>query len=189
MAPRPPEPGEVHVWRVELPPRSAQAAARGAAAELLAAYLGGPERARTKVEEDGKPQLAEAPERLSFNLSHSTGLALIAIAPGGVKVGVDVERLRPRRDLPRLAARWLPAADAAAVSAASAAQRTAVFYAAWTRHEARVKCTGVGLAGPPPGEEVRAWNVEVGAGYAAAVALCGDGVPAREPRIALREAP
>ena len=65
----------------------------------------------------------------------------------------------------RLAARWLPAADAAAVAAAGdereapadggraagATRREVVFYAAWTRHEARAKCTGAGLSGPPPG--------------------------------------
>ncbi|HEX4753952.1 MAG TPA: 4'-phosphopantetheinyl transferase superfamily protein, partial [Solirubrobacterales bacterium] len=113
------------------------------------------------------------------------GLALVAIAPGGVEVGIDVERLRPRRDLVRLAARWLPPADAEAIAAAPPTERERLFYAAWTRHEARVKCTGVGLAGPAPGPEVRAWPIEIDAGYAAAVALA----TSAEPRIVLRALP
>ena len=60
-----------------------------------------------------------------------------------------------------------------AVAAAAAGEREAIFYAAWTRHEARTKCTGAGLAGPPPGDEVVALGLEIDAGYAAAVAADG----------------
>lgn len=167
-----PAAGEVWIWRVELPGDDRRGAARGALAAILAAHLGGAAEAELSVGESGKPRLARGPERLSFNLSHSGGLALVAIAPGGVAVGVDVERLRARRDLVRLAERWLPTADAAGVAAASAgAEREAAFYAAWTRHEARVKCTGGGIAGPAPGPEVVARQLEIDAGYAAALAL------------------
>lgn len=159
------------MWRVELPAEDPRAAARGALGAILAEYLGGAEEAETQVGKDGKPQLAQGPERLSFNLSHSGALALVALAPGGVEIGVDVERLRARRDLLRLAARWLPAADAEAVAVATETERERVFYDAWTRHEARVKCTGAGLAGPAPGPEVVAHRLEIDAGYAAAVAL------------------
>lgn len=181
----PPIDTTIHVWRVELA-EGGREAARAALGELLAAYLGGVAAPPAlTADPDGKPRLAEAPERLSFNLSHSGDLALVAVAPGGVEVGVDVERLKGRRDLARLAARWLPEDDATAVAAAApGAERERVFYAAWTRHEARVKCTGAGLAGPVPGEEVRAWSLEVGAGYAAAVATDA----AAEPRIVLRDA-
>lgn len=187
-APSPPAPGELHVWRVELPADERRAAARAALADILAAYLGGPAAASLVTDLTGKLRLADAPERLSFNLSHSSGLALVAVAPGGLEVGIDVEHLRPRRDLARLAARWLPGADAAAVAAAmSDDERERLFYAAWTRHEARVKCTGAGLGGPPPGDEIVARQLEVGAGYAAAVAISG--APDSGPRILLRDAP
>jgi 4'-phosphopantetheinyl transferase len=174
-----PAAGELHVWRVEPAEDDRRGAARRALAAILADYLGA--EAELRVDPDGKPRLAAAPERLSFNLSHSGELALVAIAPGGVEVGVDVERLRPRRDLVRLAQRWLPAADATAVAAAEAGEREAVFYAAWTRHEARVKCAGTGLAGPAPGPEVVAFGLPIDTGYAAAVAVAID-----EPRIAIR---
>ena len=59
------------------------------------------------------------------------------------------------------------------VSFVPPAEQASVFYPAWTRHEARVKCTGVGLAGDPPGPEVTAVQVEIDDGYAAAVAMGG----------------
>jgi 4'-phosphopantetheinyl transferase len=175
-----PRKGEVHVWRVGVGEDDARGAARRALASILADYLGGAEAAELGVGDNAKPRLARDPGRLSFNLSHSGRLALIAIAPGGTEVGIDIERLRPRRDLPRLAVRWLPAADAEAIAAAEEGEREAVFYAAWTRHEARVKCTGAGLAGPVPGPEVVARQLEIDAGYAAAVAA------GTAPRVTLR---
>jgi 4'-phosphopantetheinyl transferase len=176
-------PNEVHVWRVALDPVERRAGAREALGDVLAGYLDGKPPALHR-EPGGKPRLAEDPERLSFNLSHSRELALIAVSTEGVELGVDVEWIRERRDLPRLAARWLGFHDALAVAAAPPGRREPVFYDAWTRHEARVKCTGTGLAGPPPGPEVRAWQLEVADGYAAALALVGD----EEPRIVLKDA-
>jgi hypothetical protein len=204
---KPPAAGEIHVWRVEPAEDDCRAGARRALTRILAEYLGDAVDASAlvdaeqataagaravadvelRVDEGGKPRLAVAPERLSFNLSHSGDLALVAIAPGGVEVGVDLERLRPRRDLPRLAERRLPPADAAAIAAASAGrEREAAFYAAWTRHEARVKCVGSGLGGPVPGPDVVAIQLPIDAGYAAAVAVDAGTATNGEPRVALR---
>ena len=71
----------------------------------------------------------------------------------------------------RLATRWLPEGDAKAVAATDEPEREKVFYAAWTRYEARAKCTGAGLAGPRPGPEIVARQLEIDPGYAAAVAI------------------
>lgn len=180
-----PTPGEIHVWRVELGDDGGRRAAREALGRILAAALGEPEPPALVPDEDGKPRLAVDPRRLSFNLSHSGGLALVALAPGGVDVGVDVERIKERRALARLAARWLPAADARAVAAVPPAEQADVFYPAWTRHEARVKCTGVGLAGTPPGREVTAVRLEIDAGYAAAAAVRDGSVAPPVPRVVL----
>jgi phosphopantetheinyl transferase len=173
-------PGEIQVWRVELGDGGGRREAREALGRILAAALDEPEAPALAPDENGKPRLAVDPGRLAFNLSHSGGLALVALAPGGVDVGVDVEVIKERRDLARLAARWLPAADALAVAAVAPAAQAEVFYPAWTRHEARVKCTGVGLAGTPPGREVTAVQLEIDAGYAAAVAI-RDGSDAPQP--------
>lgn len=181
-----PEEGEIQVWRIELRADNPRREARGALGRILAAALGEAEPPALGPGENGKPRLADDPARLSFNLSHSGGLALVALAPGGVDVGVDVERIKERRALARLAARWLPAADALAVAAVPPAEQAEVFYPAWTRHEARVKCTGAGLAGAPPGREVAAVQLEIDEGYAAAVAIRGGGGAPAAPRIVLR---
>lgn len=91
----------------------------------------------------GKPGLAGGPE---FSVSHTAGLAAIAVAED--PVGVDVERVRPDHVTPALAARL-------------GAHPPDVF-AVWTVREACGKATGDGLlaalADPavPPGHTVRA---------------------------------
>jgi 4'-phosphopantetheinyl transferase len=181
-APTAPAAGEVQVRRIELGPDGRREAG-AALGRILAEALGEAGPPALAQGENGKPRLAVEPGRLAFNLSHSGGLALVALAPGGVDIGVDIERIKERRDLARLAARWLPAADALAVAAVPPAEQAAVFYPAWTRHEARVKCTGVGLAGQPPGREVIAFDVPVDEGYAAAVAIRDGSAVPPAPRI------
>lgn len=146
-------------------------AARWALRRVLSEYLGAePAAVELALGEHGKPRPA-FDCGLEFNLSHSQGLALVAVAAH--EVGVDVELIEPRYDLRALAERSLPATDAAAVSAATPAARTRVFYAAWTRHEARLKCLGTGLAGTPSRGPVAVESLDAGPGYAAAVAVGG----------------
>lgn len=136
-------------------------AARWALRRVLESYLEEPA-AEIELEVDGhgKPRLRNG-VGVEFNLSHSNGLALVAVTEGRA-VGVDVEMIEPERDLIALAERALPQEDAAAVRAASESERPAVFYAAWTRHEARFKCgLDVGTVE----------NFDVAPGYAAAVAV------------------
>jgi 4'-phosphopantetheinyl transferase len=144
-------------------------AARWALRQALSQYLEvEPASVELEIDENGKPRLAAGggPE---FNLSHSGGLALVAVSDR--QVGIDVELIVPRHDLPALAERALPVTDAAAVRAASEDDRAGVFYAAWTRHEARVKCLGSGLGSAPGRAGVAVEGLEVAPGYAAAVAV------------------
>jgi 4'-phosphopantetheinyl transferase len=143
-------------------------AARWALRRVLESYLAVPA-AEIELEagESGKPRLRGG-GRIEFNLSHSNGLALVAVAEGRA-VGVDVEMVEPGRDLLALAERALPAEDATAIKAAGSAERPALFYSAWTRHEARLKCLGVANV-------VAVENFEVAPGYAAAVAVAASEV-------------
>jgi 4'-phosphopantetheinyl transferase len=159
----------------------------------------------------GKPRLsaragADEPE---FNLSHSDEVALIAVAPAGCDIGIDVERVRPLAAADELPMAIFSAGDAATFWALAPPARDAAFFRAWTRKEALVKATGRGFstdvagvevtfaAGDPPlarrlppefGARAR-WSVRdlgelVPVGYAAAVAAAGslDGlVAARWP--------
>ena len=175
---RPPSPAaEVHVWRAA----AAAVPADEALTRILALYLGEEPGAIELVRgEHGKPRLAAEPERLAFNLSHSGGLALVAVTCGR-EVGVDVEREKPGRDLVALAERALSPEDAAAVRDAGEEERARLFYSRWTQHEARLKCLGVGLGRPPtwPSPPVAARSLPIDPGDAAAVAVSGDAVPVR----------
>jgi 4'-phosphopantetheinyl transferase len=159
-------------------------AARWALRRVLESYLSVPA-AEIELEagEHGKPHLRGG-GGIEFNLSHSNGLALIAVTDGRA-VGVDVEMIDPRRDLVALADRALPSEDVAAVTAASPAERPALFYAAWTRHEARLKCLGLGLSSATlrsgtsevsDRKVVAVENLEVAPEYAAAVAVAASEV-------------
>ncbi len=148
------------------------ASSRLALRRVLRAYTGErPERIEIDVDGNGKPRLGD--ERgLEFNLSHSEELALIAVSAER-PVGVDVEKVKPDRDLLGLAERALEPASVEKVRAAAPGDRAAVFYEAWVRHEARLKCLGVGLSGPAPRQPAAVRGLTPGPGFAAAVAVRG----------------
>ncbi|MFF0312972.1 4'-phosphopantetheinyl transferase family protein [Streptosporangium sp. NPDC004379] len=80
-----------------------------------------------------------------FNLSHSDEWALIAVAPGGWRVGVDVERVRDDLDPLAMADRLYRPEEAARLRADPGAA-LAGYFRLWTAKEAFVKATGGGLA-------------------------------------------
>lgn len=95
---------------------------------------------------EGKPRLpgSEAPH---FSISHAGDVVLVALARG--EVGVDVEARRPGLDAVPLARRMLGSQAAARLAALDPDARPAAFLVLWTRHEAALKCRGIGLAGDP----------------------------------------
>ena len=100
----------------------------------------------TTVGERGKPAVAGTLR--TFNLSHSAHHGLLAVHAGGLPLGVDVELARPFERAARIAARHFNAAEAAAVAAApEGPEREAVFFRTWTRKEAYLKLSGLGLPG------------------------------------------
>jgi 4'-phosphopantetheinyl transferase len=84
---------------------------------------------------------------ISFSLSHSGSLAVIALTNDGATVGVDVETLRPRRRLPALAARIMNDDEYAAWTALDdESDRLRAFLRTWTAKEAYLKALGIGIA-------------------------------------------
>jgi phosphopantetheinyl transferase len=167
----------VHIWRAHL---------EGPSWPLLRRVLGHyleaePREGDLVVGQRGKPALRNG-NGLEFNLSHSRDLALVAVAER--PVGIDVEAIRPRRDLVGLAERVLPTGDAAAVRDAIGAERERAFYRAWTRHEACVKCLGTGLnsanlqltTSEVANRSLAVETVEVAPAFAAAIAVLGGAV-------------
>lgn len=117
---------------------------------ILGHYLSiAPQEIRFSYGPHGKPALAteHAANGLRFNLSHSSGVVLIALARGR-EVGVDVEYIRPNLEYDQLAVQFFSPAEAAALRALPAERRVAAFFACWTRKEAYVKARGDGLVYP-----------------------------------------
>ncbi|MBS1855858.1 MAG: 4'-phosphopantetheinyl transferase superfamily protein [Acidobacteria bacterium] len=180
----------IEVWRVDLdtaavPPPSlgeAARAARFARAELARRYLAAHGALRAVLSrftakplefallEKGKPYLPLAPE-IRFNLSHSHGRALIAVARG-IEVGVDIEHLRPVPHYAALVERYFPPGEPEPAGELEFLRR-------WTQLEALWKARGAGLYGSGMPLE-GGWSVapvDVGAGYAAAIAWEGAALP------------
>jgi 4'-phosphopantetheinyl transferase len=160
--------------------RDAYVLSHGWLRTILGAVVGrAPGQLRFATNGCGKPRLAGA-EAVSFNLSHTEGLALIALTLGR-QVGIDVERMRAERPLAALTERLFPPGEAEAWAQLAPGRQCAAFYEAWTRKEALLKAQGTGLAGPLDkgcgAAEAEGWSVAglaPGAGYAAAVAVEGD---------------
>ncbi len=161
---------------------------RGVLRALLGRYLQRePRSLRFVLGEHGKPKLddtgeeasavasascASSPPRLSFNMSHSDRLALYAFSEAGA-VGVDVEVARRAVDEVAIAARMLGAAEARRLGELDPASRRGEFLRAWARHEAALKCLGVGIGGAasePGGRSPWVAQLEVGPEAGAAVA-------------------
>jgi 4'-phosphopantetheinyl transferase len=169
---------------------------RGLLRELLASYL---EARASKVQfvysAEGKPGLAPeiATRPISFNVSHSGTYILVALA-WNRRIGVDVERMRQDIDTKQIAKRFFSQAEQQALGVLDPDERIPAFFRCWTRKEAYVKATGVGLSLPlhqfdvsllpgesatllatrPEAREAQRWtlrNIELEAGYAAAVAV------------------
>ncbi len=172
--------------------------ARGALRQILGRYTYlAPGAVRFRYGPRGKPMLDAEDGLLRFNLSHSGDLALVAVSRGR-EIGVDVERIRPDRDLDRIATRFFSTVEVAALLALPRAERAEAFYHCWTRKEAYIKALGDGLAIPldsfdvafAPGApaallasrldpaETRRWSMaalDPGPGYAGAVVVEGEG--------------
>jgi len=91
----------------------------------------------------GKPLLEGGP---SFSISHSGDHVLVALADEG-RLGVDVEAVRPLRDLPGLARTSFGADEYAHIMQIPETERMLPFFRTWTRKEAMLKALGCGLSG------------------------------------------
>ena len=92
----------------------------------------------------GKPALAEPHTTLHFNVTHTDGLALIALARR--PVGIDIERIRPVSDPEGLVGRFFSAAERESYLALPAELRPAGFFRGWTCKEAVIKAAGLSVA-------------------------------------------
>jgi 4'-phosphopantetheinyl transferase len=119
---------------------------RGVLRILLGKYLAhDPQQLCFACGPHGKPTLAgDAANGLRFNVSHSEGLALIAVSRGR-EVGVDLERVCPEMATEEIASRFFAPREVRALRALPPRLRPAAFFRCWTRKEAYLKATGAGL--------------------------------------------
>jgi 4'-phosphopantetheinyl transferase len=94
-------------------------------------------------DEHGRPRLAAPGFDASW--SHSGERLLVALG-AGVRVGADLELLRPRPRALALAGRFFTPAEAAALAALPAAALEPAFVRLWCAKEAVLKAHGRGLA-------------------------------------------
>jgi 4'-phosphopantetheinyl transferase len=138
---------------------------RGLLRSLLAHYLAvSPAAIEFREGPTGKPEVIMPSGRgsIHFSLSHSGQLAVYALRHYG-PVGVDVEVVRPLRELPDLASRCFTERELQSFHAAPEKEKLTAFFSGWTRKEAVLKATGQGIAEAmkevevnlAPGEAVR----------------------------------
>ena len=122
--------------------------AHGGLRAVLACYTGFDPSALTfHLGSTGKPALLEgcAPRHpLRFNLSHSHGRMLIAVA-GEQDVGVDLEQIRDKVEVAKLAERFYAPAERDRVISLSGPEQAQWFYRYWVAKEAVLKGQAVGL--------------------------------------------
>ncbi len=129
----------------------------------------------------GKPSLAAEFDATSikFNLSHSHGLAVFAVACGR-EIGVDLEMIRDNFATMEIAEQFFSAREVAALQTLSPELRTPAFFNCWTRKEAYIKARGEGLSFPLdcfdvsliPGEPACLLNVDGAADEALRWSFC-----------------
>jgi 4'-phosphopantetheinyl transferase len=143
--------------------RSRWLGARAVLRLLLGRYLDrAPHGLRFATGKHGKPRLAPTPTPASggsrarngatplgigllhFNLSHSAGTVLYAFS-ADAPVGVDIEVAKIGRDYPSIARRLFGEAEAERLGGLDRATRELEFLRAWSRHEAELKCLGIGF--------------------------------------------
>ncbi len=129
-------------------------AARGQLRAILAGYLRlDADAVCFGYNECGKPYLkrhrAEPP--ICFNLTHSDGLAALAVATD-CEVGIDIERIRTTAE--DMASLVMTDAEQHRLRWIAPELRMDAFFRCWTRKEAVLKAIGDGLSLPPRSLEV-----------------------------------
>ena len=165
---------QVHVWRISLNPAplplasfrtylspdeaaradqfkhdSAQeqfVVTRSLLRQLLGWYAGmAPSDIQLKKTSEGKPYpVFPEPMDLRCNVSHTKGMAIVAIS-GGDSIGIDVESVDRRVNTEELAKRFFSRREACRLGEVEPNQRIRWFLTYWTCKEAFLKMQGLGL--------------------------------------------
>ncbi len=135
--------GPVQLWlRPHVPPERGEPVAR----QVLGQVLGDPAHALDLRRDDrGRPYLGPAWPGYDINWSHSSEALLVAMAQGW-RIGVDMERQRPRPRALELARRYFDASEADWLQSLAEPERMPAFLRLWCAKEAILKAHGHGLS-------------------------------------------
>ena len=164
----PPDPDEVRLWVLDLdrpPPGLADAltpderdraaryrsgrprdeftVVRGALRQVLGGCLGLPPHAVPIVYTASRKPVLPDPPAVHFNVTHTAGLGLVAVA--GRRVGVDVERARAVADAAGLVGRFFSPAERDQFDRLPVEDRPAAFLRGWVCKEAVIKAAGASV--------------------------------------------
>lgn len=179
-----PQPGEIHVWRVDLgqpedvvrqfrstlegeeihradrfhfeKDQRAFTVSRGFLRHVLGRYLTTkPEALRFLYGPYGKPALNGEHRNSSLRFNMSHSRGVGLVAVSDNReIGVDVEYIRPDFATEDIARRFFSPHEVSAFNALSKELRVAAFFRCWTRKEAYIKAIGRGLSQPLDGFDV-----------------------------------
>ena len=125
-------------------------AARGSLRSILSNYMNlEPSQIHFRYNPHGKPELVSDSSEtcLRFNLAHSNGVALYAVARGQ-RVGVDIEYIRADVSLDQIARHCFSTQEYSTFCELPAFFQLEAFYRCWTRKEAYIKAIGQGITFP-----------------------------------------
>jgi 4'-phosphopantetheinyl transferase len=115
---------------------------------VLARYLGiEPPALRFLAGPTGKPALLDQqgrPHVLRFNLSHSHGRMLVAVA-NGQDVGIDLEQVRSSLEPLKLAERFYTRTEFERINGRPISEQAVQFYRLWVAKEAVLKAQATGI--------------------------------------------
>ena len=127
-------------------------AGRAALREVLALTLGiAPAEVAIRRGVRGRPELTDGSSRIDFNVSHTRGVALMAIAcdvPPTTRIGVDIEHTEREVGVDMLQKKFLSPLERERIAALSPDARRRQFLHYWTCKEAMSKATGDGIVAP-----------------------------------------
>ncbi len=135
--------GPVRVWQLpHVPGTRGEPQAR----ELLAAELGGtPQTLPLTRDERGRPWLIGELAHYGTGWSHSGGHLLVALGEQA-RLGVDLERQRPRRQMREVIARFFHPEEIRWLQALDASTCEHWFFRVWCAKEALLKAHGHGIS-------------------------------------------
>ena len=173
---------DVDVWRFSLDaPVQVDARRLSRSRTRVAGVRARPARQAELVDGDG----------LEFSWAHSGGVGVLAVTRGR-DVGVDVERIEPRRALGPIADQLFAADEAAELRSLPEERRIRRFFELWTQKEAYAKALGTGHVGSAPpscGHRAagRSHDLQLGPGHVGALCVRGRPAPRSHARMTVGE--